>query len=60
LNPVRAAMVDEPAYYRWTSYRANALGQTDCSSAQHPMFAPPDALSDALAACTVNVGLIEH
>ncbi|MGH8469430.1 MAG: transposase [Gammaproteobacteria bacterium] len=27
LNPVRAAMVDDPAHYRWTSYRANALGQ---------------------------------
>jgi len=25
-NPVRAAMVDEPAHSRWTSYRANALG----------------------------------
>lgn len=29
LNPVRAAMVDDPAHYRWTSYRANALGQAD-------------------------------
>ncbi len=27
LNPVRAAMVDDPAHHRWTSYRANALGQ---------------------------------
>ncbi len=27
LNPVRAAMVDDPAHSRWTSYRANALGQ---------------------------------
>jgi len=26
LNPVRAAMVEDPAHYRWTSYRANALG----------------------------------
>jgi putative transposase len=26
LNPVRAAMVDDPAHYRWSSYRANALG----------------------------------
>jgi len=24
LNPVRAAMVDDPALYRWTSYRAHA------------------------------------
>jgi putative transposase len=29
LNPVRAAMVDDPAHYRWTSYRANGLGQAD-------------------------------
>jgi putative transposase len=28
LNPVRATMVEDPAHYRWTSYRANALGQT--------------------------------
>jgi REP-associated tyrosine transposase len=26
LNPVRAPMVEDPAHYRWTSYRANALG----------------------------------
>ena len=24
LNPVRAAMVEDPAHYRWTSYRSNA------------------------------------
>lgn len=27
LNPVRAAMVDKPDDYRWSSYRSNALGQ---------------------------------
>jgi len=27
LNPVRVAMVDDPAQYRWSSYRANGLGQ---------------------------------
>jgi putative transposase len=27
LNPVRAAMVDDPAHYRWSSYRHHALGQ---------------------------------
>lgn len=27
LNPVRTAMVDDPAHYRWTSYRANGLGK---------------------------------
>jgi hypothetical protein len=26
LNPVRACMVEHPAEYRWSSYRANAQG----------------------------------
>ena len=38
LNPVRAAMVDDPAHYRWSSYRANALGQTDSRIATHPLY----------------------
>ena len=28
LNPVRAKIVDHPAEYRWSSYRANAQGET--------------------------------
>ena len=35
LNPVRAAMVDDPAHYRWTSYRYNALGQANAYLTQH-------------------------
>ena len=27
LNPVRAGMTDDPAHYRWSSYRSNGLGQ---------------------------------
>lgn len=27
LNPVRAAMVEDPAHYRWSSYRHHAFGQ---------------------------------
>ena len=38
LNPVRARMVDEPAHYRWSSYRANALGQQDCLVTPHALF----------------------
>jgi putative transposase len=38
LNPVRAAMVDEPAHYRWTSYRGNALGQPDPRLTPHPVY----------------------
>ncbi len=29
MNPVRAGMVNHPAEYRWSSYRANAQGETD-------------------------------
>jgi putative transposase len=38
LNPVRAAMVEDPAHYRWTSYRANALGQRDALLSPHPVY----------------------
>lgn len=38
LNPVRAAMVDDPAHYRWTSYRANALGQADARLTPHALY----------------------
>ena len=38
LNPVRAAMVDDPAHYRWTSYRHNALGQSDSYLSPHPLY----------------------
>ena len=38
LNPVRAAMVDDPAHYRWTSYRANALGVADARLTPHPVY----------------------
>ncbi len=38
LNPVRAAMVDEPAHYRWSSYRANGLGQPDSLLTPHAVY----------------------
>ena len=38
LNPVRAAMVDDPAHYRWTSYRANALGQVSPLLIPHRVY----------------------
>ena len=38
LNPVRARMVDEPAHYRWSSYRSNALGQTDTLLSPHATY----------------------
>jgi len=33
MNPFRAAMVDGPAHYRWTRYRANARGSSRRCSA---------------------------
>ena len=47
LNPVRAALVDDPAHYRWTSYRANGLGQT---SSQFDARLTPHAVYLALGA----------
>lgn len=38
LNPVRAAMVDDPARYRWTSYRTNALGEVNAKLTPHPLY----------------------
>lgn len=38
LNPVRAAMVSDPANYRWSSYRANALGQVNSLLTAHPAY----------------------
>jgi putative transposase len=39
LNPVRAGMVDDPAHYRWSSYRANGLGQPDPLLTPHALYA---------------------
>ena len=38
LNPVRAAMVEDPTHYRWSSYRANGLGQADRLVSPHPLY----------------------
>jgi putative transposase len=38
LNPVRAGMVEDPAHYRWSSYRANALGQHDSLLTPHEHY----------------------
>lgn len=38
LNPVRAAMVDDPGHYRWTSYRTNGLGQPSAILTPHPLY----------------------
>lgn len=38
LNPVRANMVNDPAQYRWSSYRHNALGLADERITQHSLY----------------------
>ena len=38
LNPVRAAMVQSPGDYRWSSYAANACGHTDALVTPHPEY----------------------
>lgn len=38
LNPVRARMVEDPASYRWSSYRANALGEVDPLVTPHLIY----------------------
>jgi putative transposase len=38
MNPVRAGMVDDPAHYRWSSYRGNALAQVDPLLALHAIY----------------------
>jgi putative transposase len=38
LNPVRADMVNDPAHYRWSSYRANGLGQGDPLITLHSVY----------------------
>ncbi len=38
LNPVKAGMVDDPGQYRWSSHRANALGEADSLVSAHPVY----------------------
>lgn len=38
LNPVRANMVNDPAQYRWSSYRYNGVGQADERIVPHPIY----------------------
>lgn len=38
LNPVRAAMVEDPGAYAWSSYRCHAEGATDALLRLHPCY----------------------
>jgi len=46
LNPVRAGMVADPGQYRWSSYRANGLGQPDARLTPHPLYLAQGLNSD--------------
>ncbi len=38
LNPVRAGIVARPEHYRWSSYGANALGESNCIVSPHDEY----------------------
>lgn len=38
LNPVRAGLVADPAAYRWSSHRINALGESGFGTVPHPEY----------------------
>lgn len=38
LNPVRAGLASDPASYRWSSFRHNALGRTDSLITPHELY----------------------
>jgi putative transposase len=38
LNPVHAGMVADPGSYRWSSYRANALGEPNSLVSPHTLY----------------------
>ncbi|MEO8716794.1 MAG: hypothetical protein ABI423_01100 [Burkholderiales bacterium] len=38
MNPVRAGLVRHPAHFRWSSYRANALGEADALVTPHALY----------------------
>jgi hypothetical protein len=58
LNPVRATMVEDPAHYRWTSYRANALGQTSQLLVPHSVYLSLGATDKARQAAYVTSDII--
>lgn len=37
-NPVRAGLAAHPGVYRWSSYRANALGEDDAVVTPHAHY----------------------
>jgi putative transposase len=50
LDPVRAGMVAGTGQYRWSSYRANGLGQADTRLMIHPLYPCPKSRRTAYRA----------
>ena len=59
-NPVRAGLASDPAAYRWSSHRANALGEDDALVRPHPHYyslgRSPDERRAAYAALFARTG----
>lgn len=67
LNPVRASMVQHPADYKWSSYRANAQGEFDALLTPHLTYmalgAAPDSRQTAyreLFRAELDPGLVDQ
>ncbi|MEX2164709.1 MAG: transposase [Sulfuricaulis sp.] len=50
LNPVRAAMVERPEHYRWSSYACHALAKVDALVTDHLIYVELGATQDARCA----------
>ena len=50
LNPVRAAMANDPAAYRWSSHCRNAWGEPDPAITSHPLYTALDTEPSARCA----------
>lgn len=51
MNPIKAGMVEDIASYPWSSYRHNALGETDPLITEHPLYSE---LGDTTALCNAR------
>jgi len=55
LNPVRAKMVRHPKNYRWSSYKRNALGESDALITSHVLY---KNLGKSVSKCQSAYGIL--
>jgi len=67
LNPVRAGMLEHPGEYRWSSYRANAQGETCSALSAHESYRALGTDAQArqrayreLFRCQLDPGLVDE